>query len=164
MQTLADIQSNMRNDRLNGDVSTPETQDEFYHRLQEMHPDNDDKLPRSPFIRIKKTGVIWPWNEDFADRPDLCECCNEDGSPWVDTHTPPKQQPVQVNGVIERKAVNNEHASPVGMASETLGVDKEFSQDFSRANGSKEALPLPEQSTSVSIGSILDAVFSQNVK
>ena len=163
MQTLADIQNNMKQDRMNGDLRS-ESQDEFYNRLQEMHPDNTSVLPHSPFIKIKKTGVIWPWSEEFAARPDLCECCNEDGSPWTGARPVVQSAPVQVNGVIERMNVNNEHASPVGMASEKLGVDQSFSQDFSRANGSKEALPLPEQSTSVDVGSIIDAVFQTNVK
>ena len=163
MQTLTDIQNTMKQDRTNGYVQT-EPQAEFYQKLQDMHPNNDRVLPHSPCIKIKKTGVIWPWSEEFASRPDLCDCCNEDGTPWVDNRVPEQQAPVAVNGVIERKNVNNEHATAVGLAGEKLGVGKEFSQDYSRANGSKEALPLPEQQQSVDIGSIIDAVFATNVK
>ena len=163
MQTLTDIQNSMKQDRTNGFVQT-ESQAEFYQKLQDMHPDNNRVLPRSPCIKIKKTGVIWPWSEEFASRPDLCDCCNADGSPWTDNRPVPQQAPVAVNGVIERKNVNNEHATAVGMACEKLGVGKEFSQDFSRANGSKDALPLPKQQESVDIGAIIDAVFATNVK
>lgn len=163
MQTLNDIQNVMKQDRLNGDVRT-ESQNEFYNKLQEMHPNNTVVLEHSPYIKIKKTGVIWPWSEAFAERPDLCECCNADGSPWTGAPAAAPAKPVAVNGVITRTNINNEHAAPVGLASEKLGVDKSFSQDFSRANGSHEAMPLPEQSESVDVGSIIDAVFKTNVK
>lgn len=158
-----ELKNIMRQDRENGDVFS-ESRAEYYQRLQDMKPSNGPVLEHSPCIRVKKTGVIWPWTEEFAARPDLCECCNEDGSAWTGAPVEPAVEPPVVNGVIDRKPVRNEHTSAVGMASETLGVDKEFSTDFSVNSNSKEALPLPEQKSSLEIGSILDAVFANNVK
>ena len=157
------LQANMRQDRLNGDTFT-ESYAESYARLQAMNPSNTTVLPRSPCIRVKKTGVIWPWSEEFAARPDLCECCNEDGSPWEDKTPVAKPEPVQVNGVIERPKINNEHTIAVGQASEKLGVDASFSQDFSVADGTTyEAMPLPKQKSSGPIGAIIDAMFDNQM-
>ena len=69
-----------------------------------------------------------------------------------------------MNGVIERPRINNEHTIAVGQASEKLGVDASFSQDFSVADGTTcEAMPLPQQKSSVPIGAIIDAMFDNQM-
>lgn len=163
MQTLSNIQNAMRNDRLNGTVST-ESYDEYYNKLQEMRPENAvDPLPHSPCIRIKKTGVIWPWNEDFACRPDLCECCNEDGSPWPGAPVKVTPPPV-INATVEPMRVQNDHTSPVGLAHEKLGIDKSYAVDYSQGASSRGAFPIPKQEAPIDVSSIIDAVFNSNVK
>lgn len=164
MQTLSNIQNAMRNDRLNGAVRT-ESYDEYYNKLQTMRPDNAvAPLPHSPCIKIKKTGVIWPWNEEFASRPDLCECCNEDGSPWTGAPAPEVAPPPVINTKVEPMRVNNDHAAPVGLAHEKLGIDKSYAVDYSQGGSSRGSFPIPEQKASIDVSSIIDAVFSSNVK
>ena len=164
MQSLSDIKGGMRNDRLNGAVTT-ESYDEYYNRLQEMDPDNAvEPLPHSPCVKVKKTGVIWQWNEEFASRPDLCECCNEDGTPWVGNTPPaPKAEPV-INTKLEEMRVNNDHATAVGLASEQLGVDRSYSVDYSQSGSSRGSFKIPEQPESVEVNSVIDAIFNNNVK
>lgn len=41
---------------------------------------NRPPLPPSPCIKIKATGEIHEWSSFFADRPDLCENCDENGN------------------------------------------------------------------------------------
>ena len=37
-------------------------------------------LPISPCIRVKATGEVHEWSQFFAERPDLCENCDEHGN------------------------------------------------------------------------------------
>ena len=120
-------------------------------------------LEKSPCVRVKKTGKILGWTEALAERPDLCECCNEDGSPWVPTRQQPVVEPPKMNVTIERKPVGDEHTSPVGMASELLGVAENFSRDFTEPTTRKEALPLPKQETAVAVDELVQAVFKDQM-
>lgn len=37
-------------------------------------------LPHSPCLKIRKTGVVLPWNELLAEQGTLVECCDENGN------------------------------------------------------------------------------------
>lgn len=37
-------------------------------------------LPHSPYLKMKKTGKILPWEEIFAEHRDAFECCDEHGN------------------------------------------------------------------------------------
>ena len=40
----------------------------------------DPPLPHSPCLRNKKTGMVLPWNDVFAEQRDIMECCDESGN------------------------------------------------------------------------------------
>lgn len=71
----------MKEDRQLGNF-THENYDARVAKLQEMGAANWEQppLPISPCIRLKSTGEIHEWSEFFANRPDLCENCDEQGN------------------------------------------------------------------------------------
>jgi len=137
--------------------------DQFERHYQEARSDVIEPLPQSPCLKIKKTGQIVPWHSSFAQHPDLCECCDKYGKPWKGPSAPVQEKPV-INTDISHVNVRNDHTVPVGIASERLGVDKQFSQDFSQPSGNKDAFRIPEQSTSMDMSSIINACFQDNIK
>lgn len=40
----------------------------------------EPSLPHSPALKVKKTGIIFPWLEILADQPDKFVCCDFDGN------------------------------------------------------------------------------------
>lgn len=131
--------------------------------IRDMNPDNWrlPPVPCAPCVRVKATGEILPWTDGFASRPDLVDPCDAEGN--ILTAAPAaKPAPVKLNTNIGRKPVGDEHTSPVGMASDLLGVAENFSQDYTEPTTVKEALPLPKQETSVAVDDLIKAVFKDN--
>lgn len=130
-----------------------------------VHPDNDlPPLPRSPCVRVKATGEIFPWHSSFADHPELCECCNEDGSPFDPANA---MQPVarlvstEMNTDISHvEGVGDERTPAVGIADKLLGTS--FATDYTQETR-REAMTLPEQNEPVPVDDLVKAVFAANV-
>lgn len=146
-----------------------ESHDELEAKLRnEIRPDNMiPSLPRSPCVRVKATGEVLPWHQTFADHPELCECCNEDGSPFDPAQA---VQPVErskfqasdsLNTVLPRvDGVGDDRTPPVGIADKLLGTT--FAEDFTTETR-RDAMPLPEQEEPVAVDDLVKAVFEKNV-
>lgn len=144
--------------------------DERMAELANMNPANSaPALGRAPCVKVKATGMVLPWHPDFANRPDLVEDCDENGNTdpasWgakIEAHDPAPAQGVVVLPK-NRVAVHDEHTSPVGLASERLGVGKEFSVDYTSELTRKESLVIPEQAPGTSVTDVVDATLSDKV-
>lgn len=131
----------------------------------EIHPDNDlPPLPRSPCIKVKATGEIFPWHSTFAEHPELCECCYEDGSPFnVNDAIKPVERVVskEINTDISHvEGVGDERTPAVGIADKLLGT--ETATDYTQETV-REALTLPPQEEPVPVDDLVKAVFAANV-
>ena len=161
--------SQMQNDRAAQNYFHQQ-HDERMAELEAMRPANAvPALGRAPCVRIKATGMILPWHPDFANRPDLVEDCDENGNTdpasWGATFK--AHDPAPAQGVVvlpkNRVAVHDEHTSPVGLASERLGVGKEFSVDYTSELTRKESLVIPEQAPGTTVTDVVDATLSAKV-
>lgn len=132
--------------------------------IRNMDPDNWrlPPVPHASYVKVKATGEILAWTDGFASRPDLVDPCDADGN-IITNVAPQAPEPVRFNTDISRKPVGDEHTSPVGMASQMLGVAENFSQDYTEPTTIKEALPLPKQETAVAVDELVKAVFKDNI-
>lgn len=161
-------------------------------------------LPISPCIKLKSTGEIHEWSEFFANRPDLCDNCDEYGNTderaWrgrspggADTSGHYKDIYANVE-VVQEKPKNPEpepknDARPeleapqglmfffedfepggimgdvpqVGMATATLGVASNFSQDYTDTTTTKAALPLVNGQPNAMVSEAIQQAFSSRV-
>lgn len=162
--------SQMQNDRAAQNYFHQQ-HDERMAELEAMRPANAvPALGRAPCVRIKATGMILPWHPDFAARPDLVEDCdangNTDPASWgakPAAHDPAPSQGVAIVLPKDRVDVHDEHTSPVGLASEKLGVGKDFSIDYTSELTRKESLVIPEQAPGTSVTDVVDATLSDKV-
>lgn len=71
----------MQEDRQLGNF-THASYDERVAELRKMGAANWERppLPVSPCIKLKSTGEVHEWSEFFANRPDLCDNCDEYGN------------------------------------------------------------------------------------
>lgn len=136
---------------------------DLHAELYKMHPSNaQPPLPRSPMLRLKATGEIFPWCEQFASRPDLVDCCDSDGN--VITIPEGMSTPAAVyNTDLSRPNVGDDRTPTVGLASEVLGVDAEHSIDYTEKTNIKDAFPLPKQEQSVAVSDLIAAVIKDNL-
>lgn len=148
----------------NGNDAFAEANAEYMQDLINMKPANSQPLlKKSPYVKIKATGEIMPWSDSFSLHPELCENCDEHGNPCEGIDPPHEEQPVVMNTKLVNKNVGDEHTSPVGMASEVLGVAPEYSRDFTERTTVKESFTLPPQQQSVDVNKLIDAMFKDNV-
>ena len=137
--------SQMQNDRAAQNYFHQQ-HDERMAELEAMRPANAvPALGRAPCVRIKATGMILPWHPDFA------------------AHDPAPSQGVAIVLPKDRVDVHDEHTSPVGLASEKLGVGKDFSVDYTSELTRKESLVIPEQAPGTSVTDVVDATLSDKV-
>ena len=79
-------------------------------------------LEHSPYVRVKSSGLVLPWNELLADQSDICECCDETGNTdpaaWepkvVTSGTPDEDLHRQAHAIITAQAhkVTDEYRVP----------------------------------------------------
>jgi hypothetical protein len=108
------IVSSIREQRELGDMQNSE---DFRTELAKMKPANmQESLPRSQYLKVKKTGEIIPWCEQFASFPDLVDCCDADGNiiriPGSGTPRPtasiqPKQETAAVSDLVSSVLQDN---------------------------------------------------------
>ena len=81
--------------------------------------DTDPQLPHSPALKVKKTGIIYPWLEILANQPDRFVCCdvdgNEDEAVWgpkvVKTTISNRELSIMAQAqALQKKAVENVQA------------------------------------------------------
>lgn len=188
----------MQEDRQLGNF-THENYDTRVARLREMGAANWEQppLPISPCIRLKSTGEIHEWSQFFADRPDLCENCDEHGNTderaWrgrkpkgmdasgayvniyastqpaeevkVEAEPTPAEQRPELEApqglmfFFEDFESSND-VPQVGMATATLGVASNFSQDYTDTTTVKAALPISNRQSNVTVSEAIQQAFS----
>lgn len=152
----------MQQDRIEGNVERhPDTR--LYQEYKSLNAQNDvPDLPRSSHVKIisgVSAGEIHPWTEFFAQRPDMCVNCDASGNTnpttWrqlstgsVPTRpvsmTAPTNTPYQFDGFVSGEVPG--HVPQMQNAPQVLGIDANFTQDFTDPNLVKAALPLPSGS------------------
>lgn len=60
------------------DIDDPNARNEYLRSLGAVNV--DPPLPKSKFLKIKKTGRVLPWDELLAEHQDLVECCDAEGN------------------------------------------------------------------------------------
>lgn len=134
-------------------------------RLRDMHPANweNPPLPRSKYLRIKSTGEVVLWHAMFANRPDLCDCCDEQGNILPPESVVPEDPAPILNTRIDKTPSYDRHAPPVGALSQMFGLAEPFSGDFTEKTTRNDAFVLPQQNSSVDMSTLISAVFKDNV-
>lgn len=133
--------------------------------MRDMHPSNweQEPLPRSRYLRIKSTGEVILWHEIFANRPDLCDCCDEQGNIIQREQVTPVTPPPVMNTRLTSPQSHDHHAPETGLAAAKLGVPVPYSGDFTEPTTRNEAMRIPEQNSSVDMSALISAVFKDNV-
>lgn len=134
--------------------------------LRDLHAANWETppLPESPCVKIKKTGEVMMWCQAFADRPDLCENCDENGNTdpaaWGGRKPPtPVVKPPILNTVLEREP---DASIPLAKAQE-MGIVQD-PQQFKTYEEHTNALTLPEQEQPTAVDALVHALFETNFK
>jgi len=172
----------MQRDRVEG-IYERVSEEEQVRKLQEMGAANAvPPLPVSPCVKVKSTGEIHEWSEDFANRPDLCVNCDESGNedPAVWQNRLPSgygKDPYEAQvAYMESKPMTTPRnavpqsvgeevpntVAPVGLASQELGIPQDFTGDFTGNSVVKAALPLTAVPAHAPLLDTLKNLFEQN--
>lgn len=135
-------------------MRTVETSDEQIQELRAMGAKNWELPPLepAPCVRFKSTGEVHVWSPFFARRPDLCDCCDENGNTdpafWrgrysesksvvtskMEVATPAQTVPTPKGlhfNMHEFDTPAMQGVTPaVGLASSMWGVSENYSKDY----------------------------------
>lgn len=171
-----EVMRQMQQDRIEGNVERhPDSR--LYQEYQSLNAKNMvPDLPRSSHIMIidgPSKGEIHPWTPFFAKRPDMCTNCdvngNTDPTAWrqFSAATPvnqpinmisPTNNPYQFDGFISGEVPG--HVPQVQNAPQVLGIDANFTQDFTDPVLVKAALPLPKESQNEVVADKVKEMFN----
>lgn len=165
----------MQQDRIEGNVDRAE--DALYKEYlatgaKNLVPD----LPRSSYVKIisgPSAGEIHVWTEYFAKFPDMCVNCdvngNTDPAAWRQvsvtlntnitptTTPPPKTLAFNFSGLDSGEVPGD--VPQVQNASLVLGIDSNFTQDYTSPDLIKAALPLPRDSKNEVVSETVKVMF-----
>lgn len=121
----------------------------------------DPPLPRSAYLRNKKTGVVFAWSEMFALQTELMECCDRFGNTDPDAWMPDVKEDIPLDDALLERQVLTSVASKEAIKAFTQNPNATEQQtvvqpkDTSMPN---KAVPLKDSAACKAVAALCDKV------
>lgn len=147
--------------------------DEWDAMIEEYAPDNQKPpLPPAPCVKVLSNGSIHRWTPQFAQRSDICVCCDEEGNTdpaaWASLGAPHlNMAPAPTQALYPDRnysgpapgAVPQVHTAP-----EVLGVTSPPVPDYTDPQEHGAAMPIPKDVPFKSVSDAAAAAFDTGMK